>query len=80
MATYRRSIKITKNIRLNIGKRTISISFIRKGKTITLNSKGRISTSYSIPDIVKDSIRKFQDEKELALDKNEEREMRVEGK
>lgn len=57
MASYRKSIKITKNIRLNIGKRTISLTFISKGKTVTINSKGRLSTSYSIPDVVKQSIK-----------------------
>lgn len=80
MVTFRKSIRITKNIRLNVGKRTISLTFVRKGKTITINSKGRISTSYSIPDIVRDSIRKFEDEKELAKEPCRVEEAQVESK
>lgn len=77
METFRRSIRVTKDMRVNIGKRTISVTFVRKGKTITINSKGRISTSYSIPDIVKTSIRKYEDEKELVRDPNEVKEAQI---
>lgn len=46
---FRRSIKIGKHTRLNLGKKGMSISTGVKGARVTVNNKGRVTRTVGIP-------------------------------
>lgn len=46
---FRKSIKIAPGVKLNLGRKSISISAGVKGARISVNSKGRVTKSLSIP-------------------------------
>lgn len=46
---YRKSIKLGKGVRLNINKGSVSMSVGGKGARVTVNSKGRKTTTVGLP-------------------------------
>ena len=46
---YRKSIKLGKGVRLNINKGSVSMSAGGKGARVTVNSKGRKTTTVGLP-------------------------------
>ena len=46
---FRKSFKIAPGVRLNIGKKSVGISMGGKGSRISVNSRGRVTTSAGIP-------------------------------
>jgi len=45
----RKSIKLARGIKLNFGKKCVSISFGTKGMRHTISTNGRLTTSIGIP-------------------------------
>lgn len=46
---FRKSIKIAPGIKLNLNKKSVGLTVGTKGARVTLNSKGRMTTSVGIP-------------------------------
>ena len=46
---FRKSIKIAKGVRLNVGKKSVGLSVGGKGARVSVNSKGRKSATVGIP-------------------------------
>ena len=46
---FRKSIKLGKGVKLNLGKKGVGLSFGTKGARVSLNSSGRKTATFGIP-------------------------------